>query len=249
MAGEYRFDHMKNCIVTGASSGIGRACTFMLIESGFRVFGIARNFSKSGIEHEAFIPCKCNLTDRRALAATVADIRKHTGKSLDLLLNCAGVGYFAPHEEIASEAIHNMMALNLEAPVLLSSLLLRDIKKARGFIINIASITAQYPAPRGCAYGAAKAGLLHFSRSLFHETRRSGVKVVCIMPDLTLTPFFQNLDFAPGDSPEAFIESECVARAVKEVITQREGTVITEMVIRPQRLEIKKKQTTNTDGA
>ncbi len=239
---------MKNCIVTGASSGIGRACTLILIKSGFRVFGIARDFSKSNIEHEAFIPCACDLTDRKALAATAADIRKQADKSLDLLLNCAGVGYFAPHEEIASEAIHNMMALNLEAPIMLSSLLLRDIKKARGFIINIASITAQYPAPRGCAYGAAKAGLLHFSRSLFHETRRSGVKVVCIMPDLTLTPFFEHLDFAPADNPEAFIEPECVARAVKEVITQREGTIITEMVIRPQRLEIKKKQTKNTDG-
>ena len=232
---------MKNSIVTGASSGIGRECALMLLQNGFRVFGISRDFLKCAIEHENFIPCCCDLTDMKALCTMAADIRKRTRRSLDLLLNCAGTGYFAPHEELEPHAIHNMVALNLEAPVLLSSLLLRDIKNNRGFIINIASITAQYPAPRGCAYGATKAGLLHFSRSLFEETRRSGVKVVCIMPDLTRTPFFDNLDFEPDDNAEAFIEPECIARAVREIITQRTGTVITELVIRPQRLILKKK--------
>ena len=232
---------MKNCIVTGASSGIGRECALMLLKNRFRVFGISRDFSKCDIEHQGFIPCPCDLTDTKALRDVIAGIRKQTMQSLDLLLNCAGAGYFAPHEELKPGAICDMVALNLQAPILLTSLLLRDIKKSRGFIINIASITAQHIAPRGCAYGATKAGLLHFSRSLFEETRRAGVKVACLMPDLTRTPFFDNLDFGPDDNVQAFIEPQCIARAVEEIITQRPGTVITELVIRPQKLIIKKK--------
>ena len=226
---------MKSAVVTGASSGIGRACTLMLLESGYRVYGIARNFFKTGIEHDSFIPCTCDLTDRRAIEAVSADIRSSTGKKLELLLNCAGTGSFAPHEEISLDSIHELVALNLEAPLLLTSIFLRDIRKSRGFIINISSIAAMHPSPRGCAYGATKAGLLHFSRSLFEETRRSGVKAVCIIPDMTRTAFFDRLDFSPGHAPDAYLEPECIARSVKEVLSQREGTVITEVVIRPQK--------------
>lgn len=233
---------MKNSVVTGASSGIGRACSIMLLNSGYAVYGVARDFSRCDIDHEAFTRCACDLTDSNGLSGAVADIRHKIKGRLHLLLNCAGSGAFAPHEEISPEQICGMLNLNLGAPLVLASLFLRDIKRAEGFIINISSITAMQPAPRGCAYGATKAGLLHFSRSLFEETRRAGVRVVCIMPDITRTPFFDGLDFGPADDPDTFIQPECVARAVREVINQREGTVITEMVIRPRRFMLEKRR-------
>ncbi len=234
---------LRYCVVTGASSGIGMACASVLIETGYTVYGVARDFSKCTIVHDRFIPCTCDLTDPRALDATVTHIRKQTARSLDILLNCAGCGAFAPHEEISHTAVHRMIALNLEAPLILTSCFLRDIRARKGFIINIASVTAMHPAPKGCAYAATKAGLLHFSRSLFEETRRSGIKVVCIIPDITRTAFFEDLNFAPEDDPEAFIEPECIARAVTEVISQRHGTVITELVIRPQKSMVKRYST------
>ncbi len=234
---------LRYCVVTGASSGIGMACASALIETGYTVYGVARDFSKCTIAHDRFIPCACDLTDHKALDATVTYIRKETKRSLDILLNCAGCGTFAPHEEISHAAIRRMIALNIEAPLMLTSCFLRDIRARKGFIINIASITAMHPAPKGCAYAATKAGLLHFSRSLFEETRRSGIKVVCIIPDITRTAFFDDLNFAPEDDPEAFIEPECIARAVTEVISQRNGTVITELVIRPQKFMVKRHST------
>ncbi len=233
---------MKNAVVTGVSSGIGRACACMLADEGYRIFGISRDpVPPAGGSQAQFVSCPCDLTDRQALIRVCASIREQTGKKLHVLLNCAGVGHFAPHEELSQDAIHEMVALNLEAPMMLANIFLRDIRAVKGFVINVASVTAMHPAPRGSAYGATKAGLLHFSRSLFEESRRAGVKVVSIVPDITKTPFFDNLDFGPGMDEESYIEPRCIADAVKNVLSQRSGTVITEMVIRPQRFSIIKK--------
>ena len=233
---------MKSAVVTGTSSGIGRACTKMLLDQGWRVFGISREPVVEEFTDRTYTPCRCDLTDTHATQKTCSAINKATGRKIHLLLNCAGMGAFAPHEEISASAIHTMIALNLQAPVMLSNIFLRSIRATKGFIINIASITAIHAAPRGCAYAATKAGLLHFSRSLFEETRRTGVKVTCIMPDLTRTNFFNKLDFEPDDQPDTVLEPEAVAKAVKQIISAgKEGSVITEMVIRPQRFGINRK--------
>ncbi len=213
----------------------------MLLEKGYRIYGISRTTPAPCASHPAFVHCRCDLENTASIKETAAFVRQSTGRRLHLLLNCAGAGRFAPHEEIPVDWIHRMVALNLEAPLVLTSLFLRDLKRTRGFVINISSVTATEPAPRGCAYAATKAGLAHFSRSLFAEVRRSGVKAVCIMPDITRTPFFDRLDFGPADDPETRLEPSCVAGAVKTVLEQREGTVLTEMVLRPARFRIEKK--------
>ena len=213
----------------------------MLLESGYRVYGISRTAGESCISHPSFVQCRCDLENTASVRNTAAFIREATKRRLHLLLNCAGAGRFAPHEELSVEWIHRMVALNLEAPLVLTALFLRDLKRTRGFVINISSVTATEPAPRGCAYAATKAGLTHFSRSLFAEVRRSGVKTVCIMPDITRTPFFDQLDFGPADDPETYLEPSCVAGAVRTVLEQREGTVLTEIVLKPARFRIEKK--------
>ena len=114
-----------------------------------------------------------------------------------------------------------MVALNLEAPLILTNLLLRDLKKNQGFVINISSVTAKKSSPIGCAYAATKAGLSHFSHSLFDEVRKYGVKVVSIHPDMTKTPFYDNANFREGDDEDMFITPECVAEAVEAVINAR----------------------------
>ncbi|NMB42481.1 MAG: SDR family NAD(P)-dependent oxidoreductase, partial [Firmicutes bacterium] len=154
---------------------------------------------------------------------------------IHVLVNNAGVGYFGPHEQLNAQKIRTMVAVNLQAPLILTQLLLRDIKKSRGYIINISSITGKRVCAHGCAYGATKAALTHFSNSLFEETRKAGVKVVAIHPDMTKTPFYDNLDFRQGDIPESYITAKCVAQALETVLSQREGTVVTDITLRPQR--------------
>lgn len=229
---------MKSAVVTGATSGIGAAITNKLIDMGYTVYGIGRNFEKI-MPNDRLKKIVCDLTKIFDIEKVVKEIKKET--EIELLINCAGVGYFGPHEEINVNKIHNMVALNLEAPLVLVQLFLRDLKRSRGTIINISSITAKKSSTYGCAYSATKAGLSHFSKGLFDEVRKSGVQVVAIHPDITNTPFYDHLDFCQGDEENSYITPECVADAVEMVLTQREGTVLTDITLQPQRHLISKK--------
>lgn len=232
---------MKTVLITGASSGIGLAVTKKLIKLGFRVYGLARDFSKTGFDHPDFIKTPCDVTDTGRLSRIAEEILEQE-KDVHILINNAGVGFFGPHEQIKTRQIEKMVATNLAAPMILSGLLLRELKKNSGYIINISSITAKKSSTHGCAYAATKAGLSHFAASLFDEVRKSGVKVVTIHPDLTRTAFYDKLDFSHGDDPESYITPECVADAVEAILNQRPGTVIQEITIRPQKHMIVKKK-------
>ena len=132
-----------------------------------------------------------------------------------------------------------MVQTNLTAPMVLSKLALRHLREARGHIINIASSAALYPHRFGCAYAATKAGLLCFGESLFDEVRKSGVKVSSICPDMTFgTEFYKDAPFQPGEDAECRIDPSCAAEAVRAVLAQRDGTVQTLTVLRPQRIGI-----------
>lgn len=230
---------MKNVLVTGATSGIGLAISKKMLELGYRVYAVGRDFAKIDIQNENFIPVVCDLLKYQNIEDMVKKIKRD--EEIDILINCAGIGYFGPHEEINPTKLHRMIALNLEAPLILTQLLLRELKKRKGVIINISSITATKASTYGCAYSATKAGLVHFSKGLFEEVRKTGVKVVSILPDITKTPFYDNLNFREGDDEESYILPECVANAVEMVLSQREGTVLTEIIIQPQKHMIKRK--------
>jgi short-subunit dehydrogenase len=157
-----------------------------------------------------------------------------------VLVNCAGAGYFGPHEEIAVDDIARMVDLNLTAPILLTRQLLRRLRDAGGFIINIVSMCAIRTSPKGCVYAATKAGLRHFGASLFEEGRKSGLKVVNINPDMTRTPFFDHLYFGCTEDPQGYLEPSCVADAVEHCLSARLETVVSEITLQPQRLMVDK---------
>lgn len=230
---------MKKALITGATSGIGLAISKKLLDMGYKVYGIGRDFSKIDIKNENFVEIVCDLTKYQNIEETIKKLRKET--EIDILINSAGVGFFGLHEEINPTKLHKMITLNLEAPLILTQLLLRDLKKRSGVIINISSITAIKSSTYGCAYSATKAGLLHFSKGLFDEARKTGLKVVSILPDITKTPFYDNLNFSQGDEEDSYILPECVANAVEMVLIQREGTVLTEIILQPQKHIVKRK--------
>ena len=232
---------MKTAIVTGASSGIGLEAAKKLISMNYRVYGLARSFSKTKWENKAFIKLVCDVADIKQLKFCVRQILEEES-SIDLLLNNAGVGYFGPHEEIKTEHIEEMVKTNLLAPLILTRLLLRELKKSQGYIINIASITALKASVFGGAYAATKAGLRHFGVSLFDEVRKSGVKVITINPDIVQTPFYDHLNFKEHDDPESYITPGSIADAVETIVRQRDGTILSEITIRPQKHLIEKKK-------
>ena len=166
-------------IVTGASSGIGLEISKVLCRLGYEVFGIGRNFDKDKeLTAESFHPILCNLLDTEKLCETIKEIS--SDHHMTMLVNNAGTAYYGLHEELNPKKIQQMVRTNLEVPMILTCLLLRELKKNKGYVINISSVTAGSSNPHGCAYGATKAGLSSFSRSLFDEARKYGVKV-CLL--------------------------------------------------------------------
>lgn len=229
---------MKAAVVTGASSGIGWAVSRVLCEMGYEVFGFGRNFQETE-KTGAFHPLVCNLLDTQELQQQICRIRSEA--AVHLLVNNAGVGYYGLHEELSVQKIQTMVRTNLELPLLLTNLLLRDLKSNSGFIINISSVTADGSNPHGCAYGATKAGLSSFSRSLFDEARKYGIRVAAIQPDMTRTQLYRNADFQEGEEPDSFLLPEEVAEAVRYILSQRDGMAVTEMTLRPQKHRIRRK--------
>ncbi len=228
---------MKNAIITGASSGIGLACAIKLIGMGYKVLGISRDFTKCNCDHHNFIHITCDLTVKSELLNLQHKIDKD---KTYVLINAAGVGHFAPHEELQISQIEEIIQLNLTAPLLLTKLFLRDLKKNSGYIFNISSISGQQPAIFGAAYGASKAGLQHFGLSLFKEARKSGLKVVNIAPDITNTHFFDDLNFKPSSDPMSYIEPEDIADIIEHTLNLRSNTVITNITLQPQKFKLQK---------
>jgi len=103
-------------------------------------------------------------------------------------------------------------------------------------------VTARKTNTHGCAYGATKAGLTSFAVSLFEEVRKYGVKVTVLHPDMTRSKFYRNADFCEGDLSDTYLECGEIAETVSALLDQREGLVITDITIRPQRHQIQKKK-------
>lgn len=232
---------MKNAIVTGATSGIGAAICQRLLEDGWQVYGIGRNFTGQQFSPESgFHAVTCDLKKHKDTQYAAERIVKEAG-NISLLVNCAGVGYFGPHEQISPDKLHEMVAVNIEAPMILSGMLLRGMKRDGGTIINISSVTAKKSNTHGCAYGATKAALTSFGESLFDEARKYGVRVVNIHPDMTASQFYRNADFRECDEEDARLLPEEVAACVMGVLGIRDGAVITDVTIKPQRHGIQRK--------
>lgn len=207
-------------IVTGYSSGIGQAIAKLLEENSYEVIRLSSR-----------------LNDKKALEEEIKQELKKA--DIDLLINCAGVGVFKPHEEISLDKIQELIDVNLTAPIVLTNLCLRSLKKTKGHIINISSIEATRHSKFSALYTATKAGLRNFSLALFEELRRSDVRVTNINPDLTKTNFFEEFNFEPSNNKNAHLNPDNIAKQVLEIV-QFDG-VITDITLRPQRLEIKKK--------
>lgn len=224
-------------IVTGASSGIGLEISRTLCKMGYMVYGFGRNFTQK-LETSGFCPVVCDVLDTEKLCASVKEIASR--HRVSLLVNNAGAAYYGLHEELNPKKIQAMVRTNLEVPMILAQQLLRDLKKNGGAILNISSVTAAGVNPHGCAYGATKAGLSSFSRSLFEEARKYGVRVVAIHPDMTKTNLYRNANFGVGDETQSYLLPHEVADAVEFVLSQREGLVVSDLTLRPQVHRIKR---------
>jgi len=217
---------MQSAVVTGASSGIGKAiCEYLSKE--YKVYKISR---RDGID----------ITDINSLEK----LEFLKDKNIKILVNCAGIGIFKPHEEIKTKDIQKLIDTNLTAPIVLTKLLLRTLKKNKGYIFNITSIEALRHSKFSALYTATKAGLRSFSMSLFEEVRKD-VKVISINPDITKTNFFDNLNFCHSDERDSYIDPQAIVNIINLALKTDE--IIEDITIRPKLVKITKKRKDNAN--
>ncbi len=228
----------KTAVVTGASSGIGKEIALRLLALDYRVIGVSRTIKDEDFNHKNFISQRVDLFSENE-TLKLCDYLKN--EDLHLLVNCAGFGRFEPHEELSAKTIVDMLFLNLSVPILITNTLLRDLKSNNGYLININSIEAIKTSKFAGVYSASKAGLKAFGDSLFEETRKSGLSITNINPDMTQTSFYDELRFTTSDNDEQKLLASDIGDAVEHILTMRKGAVVSEYTIRSLKFGISKK--------
>lgn len=239
---ENRTVQNASAIVTGSSRGIGLAISEFLVSQGYKVIGISRTAPKSAplLNPERYRHIHCDLSDTGKITSEIYNILKEE-PPIKVLVNNAGIGTFAPHEEIPVSELERMLILNFVTPVLLTRLFLRDLKKNEGWIFQIHSVAALKESVRGAAYAGSKAGLRHFGLNLFEEIRKSGVKLISVNPDIVDTEFYETLDFEKDPDPGSYLNVSDVLNAFEFAFSGRENSGFMEITVRPRYHRISKK--------
>ena len=229
---------MRKAVVTGASSGIGKAITAELLAMGFTVLGISRNITDRTFQNENFEALQTDLSNEKETLKLCNFLKK---EDIFILINAAGFGKFEPHEELHTSTITTMTFLNLTAPMLLTNATLRSLKKNEGYLININSIEALRASKFAAVYSASKAGLHAFSDALFEETRKSALSITNINPDMTESAFYDDLRFDVSNKEDEKLFAQDIADVVKHILTMRKGAVVSEYTLRSLKFGIRKK--------
>ncbi len=220
-------------LVTGCSRGIGAAITHRLLDMGNQVIGISRNLPE--FSSEDFTHITADLSDLRSLPAILNETAAICPDPDGVILN-AGEGVFGSLETFSVLRIEQLVNLNLTSQILIARKFLPAMKaKKGGNLIFIGSEAALAGGRNGAVYSATKFGLRGLVQSLQEECSASGVRVGIINPGMVNTSFFDELGFQPGDKPDQHLIAEDVAEAALLMLNAREGAVIQEINLQPQK--------------
>lgn len=179
----------KTILVTGASSGIGRAIAIACAEQGASVVLTGRNVTRL----EETLRSMCDVDKHRVIPAdlTIAEQRSALAEQvpeLDGLAQCAGIGSRVLCKMLEELDVNRVMQANFEAPVLLQAELLREKKIAKeASIVFIASAAATMPSVGNAIYSASKAAIIAYAKCLAQELANRKIRVNCISPAMVWT--------------------------------------------------------------
>ncbi len=229
----------KVALITGASSGIGKAIALELDKAGMKLILTARSEDKL-----KDLADKCSNAKIYAASITdpevpqkLLDFTLDTHGQLDVLINNAGMMSVGGIDEIDIEKICLMVKLNVESVYRMAYTVLRHFKKTgSGFLINISSVAGLKTAPKYGAYSGTKHAVEAFTDSLRMELAGTGVKVSAIAPGTVDTGLYDDWD---KDS-ESYVKSggvlqpEDIARCTRFILEQPEGVLIPRLFVAPR---------------
>lgn len=226
----------KTAIVTGASSGIGRAFSVALVRKGARVYGLARSEDKLREAREelgnAFEPVVCDVTDHDAIERWV-DNTFGADNRPDILVNNAGLGLFGDVDRLPLEDWETMVKTNLSGVFYMTRQVVPHMKENPEVchIINIASIAGKIGNPQLSGYNATKYGVRGFTQALFKELRYDGIKVTGFYPGSIATDFFDRAEGA--DTHPNMMMPDDVAKVLTDTLETPDNFLISDVTMRP----------------
>lgn len=229
----------KTALVTGGSKGIGYGVAEVLINQGIRVAITSRSQESADQAAAALNKIKDGYAlgiqaDVRDLASQQKAVDTLLDKwgQLDYVIANAGVGHFAPIQELTLEQWQETIDINLTGVFYTAKATVAELAKTEGYFITIASLAGANFFEKGSAYNASKFGLVGFTQAIMLDLRKDGIKVSTIMPGSVATYFDGN---EPSDKDAWKIQPEDIGQLVADLIKMPARTLPSKVEVRPSR--------------
>lgn len=217
----------KNCLITGATGGLGKEIAKELTKKGCNLFLTGKQESKLKKlkelfkeNHNSIIYEAANLQQENELRNLIRKIRERFS-SIDILINCAGLFPVSSISESTIEEYDSCMNLNVRIPFVLSKEFSKDmVKNGWGRIVNIASSGAYNGLKNTAIYRSSKHALLGLSRSFHNELKEHGVRTFCVSPGPIKTEMGKDIieKENPNEDYESFMDPKEIAEFITFVI-------------------------------
>ena len=234
-------DSEKVAIVTGGSRGIGRAVVDALLRRGDIVWFCSRSQASvdralSDLEpifKDRVIGRAVDVGDQEQVDAFVAEVDDRHGR-IDVLVNNAGLGLFAPVDEIGGDDWRRLIRANLDGPFYFTRAVAPVMKhRGDGYILNLASLAGRNAFAGGAAYNAGKFGLVGLSEASMLDLRGDGIRVSVILPGSVNTEFFDSIGSPGSTGRDSMLQAEDVAQTVIDLLSYPSRALPSRVEIRP----------------
>ncbi|PWS26673.1 short-chain dehydrogenase [Pedobacter yonginense] len=227
---------IKVALITGGSKGIGFGIAEALLKDGYKVAISSRTLDAANaaasqlVAHGDILAIEADVKDYQSQQEAVNLIIEKWGQ-LDVLIANAGVGHFAPIEDLDVALWNETIDTNLTGVFYSIKAGLAEIKKTKGYIFTISSLAGTNFFAGGSAYNASKFGLTGFTQSIMLDLRSHGIKVSTIMPGSVATHFN---DHNPNAEEDAWkIQPEDMGKLVVDLLAMPARTLPSKIEIRP----------------
>lgn len=186
-------------VITGATKGIGKELAYKFAQKGHNLILIARSLSilidmKRDLEERYFIDViiyQCNLNDLEKVISLFHDIKEKY--AINCLINNAGISYWENIGEISLFSLNEQINVNLQAPILITNILITNLRQNKGSVINLCSVLSYLPNTKSSVYTASKFALYGFSNVLRLEN--PWLHVLTVHPITVKTDFFKDPNY------------------------------------------------------
>lgn len=220
----------KVALITGGSKGIGYGIAEAMIQEGMHVAITGRSesvhSSANKLKATGYV---CDVTNFDEQQKVVDSIIKDWGR-LDVVIANAGVGHFAPIQDLTSAQWKETIDINLTGVFNTVKSVIEPLKKTNGYIFTIASLAGTNFFAQGTAYNASKFGLVGFTQAAMLDLRKFGIRVSTIMPG-SVTSYFN--EHIPSDADSWKIQPEDIGQLIVDLLKIHPRTLPSKIEIRP----------------